>query len=110
MGGRGSSSGSTGPKTITFEKMMKKREKVEYLFNMQKSVTISRNGYIPYTQIYKKANETLSSLPEAMVEVPKGDYNRRVKQITGMGFKIKEQTSFKDSDPVYTPVYLYIKK
>ena len=107
MGGRGASSGAS-IKTVSYENITKQQQSMKYLLNMQKTITISEKGYVPRISNYKNMDYT--NINEAIVEVPKGDYERRIKMLKEKGYNIVAQTKLSKDAPIYSTIKMHIRR
>lgn len=60
------------------------------LLNMEKIVAVSITGHIPYFRKYKELEEELKNDTTIEVEFPRGLYNKRMKQLEKLGYRLVE--------------------
>lgn len=107
MGGRGVRS-SASIKTVSYENITKQEESMKYSLNMQKTITISEKGYVPRISNYKNMDYT--DINEAIVEVPKGNYEKRIKMLKEKGYNIIAQTKLSKDAPIYSTIKIHIRR
>lgn len=107
MGGRGVRS-SISTKTVSYESITKQEESMKYSLNMQKTITIFEKGYVPRVSNYKNMDYT--DINEAIVEVPKGNYERRIKMLKEKGYNIIAQTKLSKDAPIYSTIKIHIRR
>ena len=107
MGGRGVRS-STSTKTISYESITKQEKSIRYSLNIKKTITIFERGYVPRVSNYK--NMYYTDINEAIVEVPKGNYERRIKMLKEKGYNIIAQTKLSKDAPIYSTIKMHIRR
>lgn len=75
---------------------------------MQKTITIFEKGYVPRISNYKNMDYT--DINEAIVEVPKGNYERRIKMLKEKGYNIIAQSKLSKDAPVYSSIKIHIRR